>query len=71
MNIKAKSHLKHNNIKIYSQKKKNAHSRNTPKHDRNTLKRPKHPKIFTDTFQWYFVYQVEYRNGIFQVFRPE
>ena len=32
MNIKAKSHLKHINIKIYSKKIKIAHSRNTSKY---------------------------------------
>ena len=44
MIIKAKSHLKHINIKIYSKKKlkkKIAHSQNT----QNTSKRPKHPEI--------------------------
>ena len=32
---------------------------------------PKHLEIFIDTFQWYFLYRVEYQNEIFRLFRPK
>ena len=32
---------------------------------------PKHLEIFIDTFQWYFLYRVEYQNSILQEFQPE
>ena len=38
---------------------------------RNTPKRLKHSEILTSTFQWCFLYRVEYQNEIFRVFRPK
>jgi hypothetical protein len=64
MNI-VKSHLKHINIQKISKKInikiKLFITRNTPKQ----------PEILISTFQWFFLYRVEYRNEIFQVFRSK
>ncbi len=66
MNIKAKNHLKHINIKIYSKiKNKKLFIPESPEIW------PKHLEIFIDTFQWYFLYQVEYQNSILREFQPE